>query len=419
MQRAATSQSGRSRAANNRSVAAKVLLSPAELRLWDLEQQFLADLGKNSTQALTLWWVILVIVFVVIFEVHSVYLSYTAFPDLSESGPHPLRPRPSENFTYITRPGGELEFVARADVPDELAHSPLAWTWDPDPCPNCANPAGSVPSDICLFETRAFFTGQGSHNFTCGNVTSTDFVKQYNRKNGEIRLANLVKGCWIYPCLLFYLLVLGGNHYVVARCLRCCTAGQLASLIMILVLLGFTVQTYSSHRQYGYYFLVFLFVFNLLSVVKHVQQVTIAFFLCLLFIVIGYADLRDLKPESEDVLNPDNEYLVTHKWLTEFIFERVMPIIFISLVCNFSSERRLRKVFMKLRLIKAQKAQIKDGYSRAEFLLANSLPRPIIDILRSGKHPVIDSYGTILFADIVKFTVFSSSTPARVRVEPA
>ncbi|MEM6303207.1 MAG: adenylate/guanylate cyclase domain-containing protein [Pseudomonadota bacterium] len=70
-------------------------------------------------------------------------------------------------------------------------------------------------------------------------------------------------------------------------------------------------------------------------------------------------------------------------------------------------------------LRKAQDALARE-YARSELLLANMLPAAIADRLKSNPTETIaDSYGdvTILFADLVGFTAYSSSRPAEEVVE--
>lgn len=62
--------------------------------------------------------------------------------------------------------------------------------------------------------------------------------------------------------------------------------------------------------------------------------------------------------------------------------------------------------------------QIEDERARSDRLLLNILPRPIADRLKSGESRVVNSYDqvTVLFADLVGFTVLSSEVPPSVLV---
>jgi len=50
-------------------------------------------------------------------------------------------------------------------------------------------------------------------------------------------------------------------------------------------------------------------------------------------------------------------------------------------------------------------------------LLGNTLPAPIIAQLKNNQPGLITAYGTVLFADVVSFTVFSGTVSALELVE--
>ena len=66
-------------------------------------------------------------------------------------------------------------------------------------------------------------------------------------------------------------------------------------------------------------------------------------------------------------------------------------------------------MFMKLLGIRKQQETINNEAAKHKKLIA--LPPVLVEGLRNKKKVVLDAYGTILFADIVSFTVFSTNLP--------
>ena len=66
-------------------------------------------------------------------------------------------------------------------------------------------------------------------------------------------------------------------------------------------------------------------------------------------------------------------------------------------------------MFMKLLGIRKQQDTINSEAAKHKKLIA--LPPVLVEGLRNKKKVVLDAYGTILFADIVSFTVFSTNLP--------
>jgi len=63
--------------------------------------------------------------------------------------------------------------------------------------------------------------------------------------------------------------------------------------------------------------------------------------------------------------------------------------------------------------LKVQRDELVKDQKKMQELLANSLPKVVIrQVQDKGEKPIIDGFGTILFADIVSFTVFSGTVNA-------
>lgn len=76
----------------------------------------------------------------------------------------------------------------------------------------------------------------------------------------------------------------------------------------------------------------------------------------------------------------------------------------------------LARVFnLMVRSIRLQTETIKSKNEENERLLLNILPKPIAGRLRSGEHTIADAHAdvTVLFADIVGFTQYSSTVPVK------
>ena len=93
-------------------------------------------------------------------------------------------------------------------------------------------------------------------------------------------------------------------------------------------------------------------------------------------------------------------------WLLTFNVDRLFPVLFLVLACGQQGAYRARKLFLHHSHVIKQQEMIKLETKRHEELL--TLPKEIWHLNTSNVNRVIDSYGSILFADIVSFTVFST-----------
>ena len=93
-------------------------------------------------------------------------------------------------------------------------------------------------------------------------------------------------------------------------------------------------------------------------------------------------------------------------WLLTFNLDRLFPVLLLVLACGQSGAYRARKLFLHHSHVIKQQEMIKLETKRHEDLL--TLPREIWHLNTDNINRVIDSYGSILFADIVSFTVFST-----------
>ena len=86
----------------------------------------------------------------------------------------------------------------------------------------------------------------------------------------------------------------------------------------------------------------------------------------------------------------------------DFVIEKFVHRT-ISCVIGYRLDIRHRKTFMKLLGIRKQQDNQQRSRQAQELI---ALPPVLVEGLRNKKKVVLDAYGTILFADIVSFTVF-------------
>ena len=87
------------------------------------------------------------------------------------------------------------------------------------------------------------------------------------------------------------------------------------------------------------------------------------------------------------------------------LVEKQLPVVLLAIFAGYTIDSRQREMYLKTESIKKQRSAIQTEQEKNKLLL--SLPKVILDGLLQNKKPVIDAYGTVLFADIVSFTVFS------------
>ena len=94
-------------------------------------------------------------------------------------------------------------------------------------------------------------------------------------------------------------------------------------------------------------------------------------------------------------------------WLLDFNLDRLIPVLLVVIVCGQSTSRRARRLFLHKQHVARQHQMIEKTTRGHEDLL--TLPRQLWFMDNHNVNKVIDSYGSVLFADIVSFTVFSTT----------
>ena len=203
-------------------------------------------------------------------------------------------------------------------------------------------------------------------------------------------IGRLIKGACIYPSLLIYIALIGGRW---RKALNAHVHSLISLSIILIVCIAMIMQGAFSDRRYMYFFLVFLFLFNLSGTINHFLQLSVASITITLFVALGFG-IADESP-VEDVLDHGYRVRLDQGWMFSFFFNQLLPVVFVSLVSSYSTDRRLRKVFLQIRAVKQQKEFIKENFRRSQILLSKSLPPQVTEILRRGKHPVIDGYVSV------------------------
>jgi class 3 adenylate cyclase len=168
------------------------------------------------------------------------------------------------------------------------------------------------------------------------------------------------------------------------------------ALVAILMVACLLFETFYCHFFYGYLLVIVLYGLNTYSVVEH-GIVFIITFICALIMLLSF--VLFLLPVS----NGHNYELKERLQFIVFFFISVTPV----LIQGHAVDHDTRKSFLKSEILTALKDVSQK--EREKNIAMLPLPSMISEGLQKGKNIVIDAFGTVLFADIVSFTVFSSS----------
>ncbi len=162
--------------------------------------------------------------------------------------------------------------------------------------------------------------------------------------------------------------------------------------VLAIILILITYQFFSCHYWFGHMLLTALYGFNTYSLLTH-GIIYIITAICVLMILVTI---------------PLNVSYQTYELRERLEFVVLfMVTVYHALVQGKSIDLSTRQSFLKTKEISNLKD--KSELERAKNMAMLPLPRVITQGLQEGKNIVIDAYGTVLFADIVSFTVFSSS----------
>ena len=173
------------------------------------------------------------------------------------------------------------------------------------------------------------------------------------------------------------------------------------------------------HRFYNYIVLIMIVITNAFNPIGFLPAFVVTATIFLTFCILTGGPLASTHEvgmsmsDTNVILRGSSWWMAGGEYLITFILEKLLPVIFTSLACKYQNEKRLRIVFLKYCDLKVQRDELVKDQKKMQELLANSLPKVVIrQVQDKGEKPIIDGFGTILFADIVSFTVFSGTVNA-------
>jgi len=171
------------------------------------------------------------------------------------------------------------------------------------------------------------------------------------------------------------------------------------SMVVLTTMTGLIMYTATKIYWYGYYLLIFLALINTYSTMQYFFAVILTLTVsCIYIVLVLTSHCNEDKFGGFLCMDP-----------MDFVIEKFVHIVTISCVIGYRLDIRHRKMFMKLLGIRKQQDTINSEAAKHKKLIA--LPPVLVEGLRNKKKVVLDAYGTILFADIVSFTVFSTNLP--------
>ena len=115
-------------------------------------------------------------------------------------------------------------------------------------------------------------------------------------------------------------------------------------------------------------------------------------------------DAATLTEKQETLLNP-----IQLDYLTFFI-EKYLVVVIFAVINAYQADVTHRSLLMKKRI--CEQLAISTDKEKTKNMQMVPLPEVIRDQLKDNEQVVIDAYGSVLFADIVSFTVFSTGLEA-------
>merc|ERR1711871_1838749 len=171
------------------------------------------------------------------------------------------------------------------------------------------------------------------------------------------------------------------------------------SMVVLTTMTGLIMYTATKIYWYGYYLLIFLALINTYSTMQYFFAIILTIVLSVIYVILV------LRHHCDTDVGSFKGYLCMDP--LDFVIEKFVHIVTVSCVIGYRLGIRHRKMFMKLLGIRKQQETIEMEAEKHNKLIA--LPPVLVEGSRNKKKVVLDAYGTILFADIVSFTVFSTN----------
>ena len=216
----------------------------------------------------------------------------------------------------------------------------------------------------------------------------------YTRRidNDKLSQASLIAGFGYYPLIIIYIVLTQRNFskflFITSE------------MILIITLILLLILTLEYSIFYGYILAANILMIQITSPMDMAISITVASIIWIIYTIGFY-----IKQAEDPLLYSLNDFL-NHG------IEKQTPIVLISLFAGYAMDSKHRDIYLKTESIKKQRIAIQTEQDRNKELV--SLPKIILDGLQEPpfKAPVLDAFGTVLYADIVSFTVFSGTVEA-------
>lgn len=235
--------------------------------------------------------------------------------------------------------------------------------------------------------------GSAVRNTTLNGVTHTVNMTLVLTRD-DIAMASLVQGFVFYPLTVLYIYL---TQQKFSRNLF--MGAELVLTITLVTLLALTLS-------YSVFFAYVLCAGMLLQQITSPMEMAVS--MCVCVVLWSIYVLYMIATTMQDYPHP----LFTWDDFLNHSVEKQSPVVFIALFAGYIMDTNNREMYLKTESIKKQRKAIQTEQEKNKELL--SLPKIILEGLQQneGKAPVIDAYGTVLYADIVSFTVFSGMVEA-------
>jgi class 3 adenylate cyclase len=176
-----------------------------------------------------------------------------------------------------------------------------------------------------------------------------------------------------------------------------------AGLIEVSVAIAFMILAIENDL-YAWFFLMYLAMINTYSTVQYFFTASMSIMLSIVYVTMTlmhfcpWSNASNLVHGGKLCIGPLN-----------FVVEKFVHVVLVSILIGYKLDSRQRGLFMKLKGTETILKTIRKEQGKHDELIA--LPTVLREGLKNGKSVVLDAYGTILFADIVSFTVFSQTVP--------
>jgi len=98
-----------------------------------------------------------------------------------------------------------------------------------------------------------------------------------------------------------------------------------------------------------------------------------------------------------------------HDWLLSFAVQQLVPMIILSMLTFYSTNKRLTLSYTHFRTQLVRGTSLDASSTKTRNILEKCTPPHFLDTFRKNQLPTVSGLGTMLFADLVDFTPFSAT----------